>query len=99
MGYVFLQLSKKDLGEYKATLKDDRGQDVSVLEIAGKGKTKPSLLPATRDPFCQRDATCCEGTSVRVLMAVTQQEKDLCFISILTCFSVLEECVMLLRLH
>uniref|UniRef100_A0A8C0KIA2 Myomesin 2 n=1 Tax=Canis lupus dingo TaxID=286419 RepID=A0A8C0KIA2_CANLU len=30
------KLSKKDLGEYKATLKDDRGQDVSVLEIAGK---------------------------------------------------------------
>ncbi|XP_054422183.1 myomesin-2 [Pteronotus mesoamericanus] len=30
------KLSKKDHGEYKATLKDDRGQDVSVLEIAGK---------------------------------------------------------------
>ncbi|XP_054576316.1 myomesin-2 [Eptesicus fuscus] len=30
------KLSKKDLGEYKATLKDDRGQDVSTLEIAGK---------------------------------------------------------------
>uniref|UniRef100_A0A452SL41 Myomesin 2 n=1 Tax=Ursus americanus TaxID=9643 RepID=A0A452SL41_URSAM len=30
------KLSKKDLGEYKATLKDERGQDVSVLEIAGK---------------------------------------------------------------
>ncbi|MXQ94516.1 hypothetical protein E5288_WYG021620 [Bos mutus] len=29
-------LSKKDHGEYKATLKDDRGQDVSTLEIAGK---------------------------------------------------------------
>uniref|UniRef100_G3V7K1 Myomesin 2 n=1 Tax=Rattus norvegicus TaxID=10116 RepID=G3V7K1_RAT len=30
------KLSKKDHGEYKATLKDDRGQDVSVLEVAGK---------------------------------------------------------------
>lgn len=30
------KLSKKDQGEYKATLKDDRGQDVSTLEIAGK---------------------------------------------------------------
>ncbi|XP_053511354.1 myomesin-2 [Artibeus jamaicensis] len=30
------KMSKKDHGEYKATLKDDRGQDVSVLEISGK---------------------------------------------------------------
>ncbi|KAM9201425.1 myomesin-2 [Dugong dugon] len=30
------KLSKKDQGEYKATLKDERGQDVSILEIAGK---------------------------------------------------------------
>ncbi|XP_012644254.2 myomesin-2 [Microcebus murinus] len=30
------KLSKKDHGEYKATLKDERGQDASVLEIAGK---------------------------------------------------------------
>ncbi|XP_003412010.1 myomesin-2 [Loxodonta africana] len=30
------KLSKKDQGEYKATLKDERGHDVSVLEIAGK---------------------------------------------------------------
>uniref|UniRef100_A0A2K5JAV1 Myomesin 2 n=1 Tax=Colobus angolensis palliatus TaxID=336983 RepID=A0A2K5JAV1_COLAP len=30
------KLSKKDHGEYKATLKDDRGQDASILEIAGK---------------------------------------------------------------
>ncbi|XP_012879670.1 PREDICTED: myomesin-2 [Dipodomys ordii] len=30
------KLSKKDHGEYKATLKDDRGQDVSILEIAGQ---------------------------------------------------------------
>ncbi|XP_031296238.1 myomesin-2 [Camelus dromedarius] len=30
------KLSKKDHGEYKATLKDERGQDVSVLEVAGK---------------------------------------------------------------
>ena len=40
------QLSKKDLGEYKATLKDDRGQDVSVLEIAGKGTAAPPRPPA-----------------------------------------------------
>lgn len=33
---IRLQLSKKDLGEYKATLKDERGQDVTVLEIGGK---------------------------------------------------------------
>ncbi|XP_001505790.3 myomesin-2 isoform X2 [Ornithorhynchus anatinus] len=30
------KLSKKAQGEYKATLKDDRGQDVSLLELAGK---------------------------------------------------------------
>ncbi|XP_057393254.1 myomesin-2 [Balaenoptera acutorostrata] len=30
------KLSKKDRGEYKATLKDERGQDVSILEIADK---------------------------------------------------------------
>ncbi|XP_055969960.1 myomesin-2 isoform X2 [Sorex fumeus] len=30
------KLSKKDHGEYKATLKDDRGQDDTSLEIAGK---------------------------------------------------------------
>lgn len=41
----YLQLSKKDLGEYKATVKDERGQDVSVLEIAGKGKRKPLSSP------------------------------------------------------
>lgn len=41
----YLQLSKKDHGEYKATLKDERGQDVSILEIAGKGRIKPP-------PFC-----------------------------------------------
>lgn len=44
-GVFSSQLSKKDHGEYKATLKDDRGQDVSTLEIAGKGNTKPSLFP------------------------------------------------------
>lgn len=42
---ISLQLSKKDHGEYKATLKDERGQDLTVLEIGGKGKTKPSLFP------------------------------------------------------
>ncbi|XP_053317271.1 myomesin-2 isoform X1 [Spea bombifrons] len=30
------KLSKKDQGEYKATLKDDRGQDISILELSGK---------------------------------------------------------------
>ncbi|XP_072264523.1 myomesin-2 isoform X2 [Pyxicephalus adspersus] len=30
------KLTKKDQGEYKATLKDDRGQDVSILELTGK---------------------------------------------------------------
>ncbi|XP_037668866.1 myomesin-2 [Choloepus didactylus] len=30
------KLSKKDQGEYKATLKDERGQDASILEITGK---------------------------------------------------------------
>ncbi|XP_037382641.1 myomesin-2 [Talpa occidentalis] len=30
------KLSRKDHGEYKATLKDERGQDATVLEIAGK---------------------------------------------------------------
>ncbi|XP_036919270.1 myomesin-2 [Sturnira hondurensis] len=30
------KISKKDHGEYKATLKDDRGEDVSVLDISGK---------------------------------------------------------------
>ncbi|XP_056421653.1 myomesin-2 isoform X2 [Hyla sarda] len=30
------KLTKKDQGEYKASLKDDRGQDVSILELSGK---------------------------------------------------------------
>uniref|UniRef100_A0A670YMU5 Myomesin 2 n=1 Tax=Pseudonaja textilis TaxID=8673 RepID=A0A670YMU5_PSETE len=30
------KLSKKDQGEYKATLSDDRGQDISELDISGK---------------------------------------------------------------
>uniref|UniRef100_A0A8D0GP65 Myomesin 2 n=1 Tax=Sphenodon punctatus TaxID=8508 RepID=A0A8D0GP65_SPHPU len=30
------RLSKKDQGEYKATLTDDRGQDASTLDISGK---------------------------------------------------------------
>lgn len=42
---IRLQLSKKDLGEYKATLKDERGQDVTVLEIGGKGKGKAPATP------------------------------------------------------
>lgn len=32
-----LQLSRKDEGVYKATLSDDRGHDVSTLELSGKG--------------------------------------------------------------
>lgn len=32
-----LQLSRKDEGVYKATLSDDRGHDVSSLELSGKG--------------------------------------------------------------
>ncbi|KAM4771791.1 myomesin-2 isoform 2-T2 [Rhinophrynus dorsalis] len=34
--YRIPKLTKKDQGEYKATLKDDRGQDVSILELSGK---------------------------------------------------------------
>lgn len=49
-----MQLSKKDHGEYKATLKDERGQDVSVLEIAGKGNRKPSLLSEKEIHFPNR---------------------------------------------
>nr|XP_034965839.1 myomesin-2 isoform X1 [Zootoca vivipara] len=30
------KLSKKDQGEYKATLSDDRGQDVSAIDVSGK---------------------------------------------------------------
>ncbi|XP_075058583.1 myomesin-2 isoform X2 [Mixophyes fleayi] len=30
------KMTKKDQGEYKATLKDDRGQDTSILELSGK---------------------------------------------------------------
>uniref|UniRef100_A0A8D2J6J9 Myomesin 2 n=1 Tax=Varanus komodoensis TaxID=61221 RepID=A0A8D2J6J9_VARKO len=30
------RLSKKDQGEYKATLSDDRGQDISSLDVSGK---------------------------------------------------------------
>ncbi|XP_043535108.1 myomesin-2 isoform X1 [Chiloscyllium plagiosum] len=30
------EFSRKDMGEYKMTLKDDKGQDVTVLEVAGK---------------------------------------------------------------
>uniref|UniRef100_A0A2K5LGD8 Myomesin 2 n=1 Tax=Cercocebus atys TaxID=9531 RepID=A0A2K5LGD8_CERAT len=47
------KLSKKDHGEYKATLKDDRGQDASILEIAGKGKRKP-LFCQQEIPFTNR---------------------------------------------
>uniref|UniRef100_UPI00398EE294 myomesin-2 isoform X2 n=1 Tax=Pristiophorus japonicus TaxID=55135 RepID=UPI00398EE294 len=30
------EFSKKNMGEYKMTLKDDKGQDITVLEVAGK---------------------------------------------------------------
>ncbi|XP_072107230.1 myomesin-2 isoform X2 [Mobula birostris] len=30
------EFSKKDMGEYQMTLKDEKGQDTSVLEVAGK---------------------------------------------------------------
>ncbi|XP_053566344.1 myomesin-2 isoform X2 [Bombina bombina] len=30
------KMSKKDQGVYKATLKDDRGEDVSILDVSGK---------------------------------------------------------------
>lgn len=54
---IRLQLSKKDLGEYKATLKDERGQDVTVLEIGGKGKGKAPATPReTRVTAGQRAA-------------------------------------------
>ncbi|KAI4550627.1 hypothetical protein MJT46_020171, partial [Ovis ammon polii x Ovis aries] len=42
------KLSKKDHGEYKATLKDDRGQDVSTLEIAGKACSQPAQTALLR---------------------------------------------------
>lgn len=41
---ISLQLTKKDQGEYKATLKDDRGQDVTILELSGKCKYILSLF-------------------------------------------------------
>lgn len=53
---IRLQLSKKDLGEYKATLKDERGQDVTVLEIGGKGKGKAPATP--RETRVTAGATC-----------------------------------------
>ncbi|XP_067877782.1 myomesin-2 [Heterodontus francisci] len=30
------EFSKKNMGEYKMTLKDDKGQDITVLDVAGK---------------------------------------------------------------
>ena len=73
-GMFHSQLSKKDLGEYKATLKDDRGQDVSVLEIAGKGKATPPGPPSPPggNPRCQWDAASFQGASTwtRVVHAV-----------------------------
>uniref|UniRef100_A0A8C5NR03 Myomesin 2 n=1 Tax=Junco hyemalis TaxID=40217 RepID=A0A8C5NR03_JUNHY len=37
------KLSRKDEGVYKATLSDDRGHDVSSLELSGKGKSASPL--------------------------------------------------------
>ncbi|XP_069741311.1 myomesin-2 isoform X2 [Narcine bancroftii] len=34
--FLISEFSRKDMGEYKMTLKDDKGQDISVLEVAGK---------------------------------------------------------------
>ncbi|KAH0622030.1 hypothetical protein JD844_023927 [Phrynosoma platyrhinos] len=34
--FTISRLSKKEQGEYKATLSDDRGQDISALDVSGK---------------------------------------------------------------
>lgn len=34
----FLQFSLKTAGIYKATISDDRGKDMSQIDISGKGK-------------------------------------------------------------
>ncbi|XP_051507446.1 myomesin-2-like isoform X1 [Myxocyprinus asiaticus] len=34
--FTLTQFSKKDVGKYKATITDDRGQDVSQIDISGK---------------------------------------------------------------
>lgn len=39
-----LQLSRKDEGVYKATLSDDRGHDVSSLELSGKGNIQSTVM-------------------------------------------------------
>lgn len=39
-----LQLSRKDEGVYKATLSDDRGHDVSSLELSGKGNIHSTVI-------------------------------------------------------
>uniref|UniRef100_A0A8B9GB00 Myomesin 2 n=1 Tax=Amazona collaria TaxID=241587 RepID=A0A8B9GB00_9PSIT len=40
---LICKLSRKDEGVYKATLSDDRGHDVSTLELSGKGKSASPL--------------------------------------------------------
>lgn len=39
-----LQLSRKDEGVYKATLSDDRGHDVSSLDLSGKGNIQSDVI-------------------------------------------------------
>lgn len=70
---LYLQLSKKDHGEYKATLKDDRGQDVSILEIAGKGKSRSLLLKS--NAFHQRGE--CYADTLATVHVVSLAERNL----------------------
>lgn len=92
-GMCHLQLSKKDLGEYKATLKDDRGQDVSVLEIAGKGKATPPRPPrqirvANGTPRPSKARPPGPG-GARCWLSGNAAQGNLC---LQTCFRVLENC-------
>eukprot|EP00069_Balaena_mysticetus_P007032 bmy_05388T0 len=57
------KLSKKDRGEYKATLKDERGQDVSILEIADK-VYEDMILAISR--VCGNDAKIASSEHMRV---------------------------------
>lgn len=40
----FLQFSLKTSGLYKATISDDRGKDMSQIDISGKGKQTELLM-------------------------------------------------------
>lgn len=42
--FLYFQFSKKDQGVFKATLTDDRGQDVSLFEVAGKGNDTAHVI-------------------------------------------------------